>query len=53
VRPGTTRDVPHCEQKGIPTDRCGKVIVAVAEGELQRLENLLQRGLATGSKVLR
>jgi len=42
----------YCEQKGIPTDRCGKVIVAVSEDELPRLENLLQRGQANGVEGL-
>src|ERR671939_717585 len=42
----------YCEQKGIPTDRCGKVIVASTEQELPRLENLLQRGLANGVEGL-
>jgi L-2-hydroxyglutarate oxidase len=42
----------YCEQKGIPTDRCGKVIVAHSEAELPRLENLLQRGQANGVEGL-
>ncbi|MGI9145615.1 MAG: L-2-hydroxyglutarate oxidase [Chloroflexota bacterium] len=42
----------YCEQKGIPTDRCGKVIVAVEQSELPRLENLLQRGVANGVEGL-
>jgi L-2-hydroxyglutarate oxidase len=42
----------YCEQKGIPTDRCGKVIVASNEAELPRLENLLQRGQANGVEGL-
>jgi (S)-2-hydroxyglutarate dehydrogenase len=42
----------YCEQKGIPTDRCGKVIVAVADSELPRLDNLLQRGQANGVEGL-
>jgi (S)-2-hydroxyglutarate dehydrogenase len=42
----------YCEQKGIPTDRCGKVIVAVDDAELPRLENLLQRGQANGVEGL-
>src|SRR5258708_38481436 len=42
----------YCEQKGIPTDRCGKVIVASHEGELPRLEGLLQRGQANGVEGL-
>jgi L-2-hydroxyglutarate oxidase LhgO len=42
----------YCEQKGIPTDRCGKVIVATDESELPRLDNLLQRGTANGVEGL-
>ena len=42
----------YCEQKGIPTDRCGKVIVAIDESELPRLENLLERGKANGVEGL-
>jgi L-2-hydroxyglutarate oxidase LhgO len=42
----------YCEQKGIPTDRCGKVIVASHEGEIPRLEGLLQRGQANGVESL-
>src|SRR5438045_3161755 len=42
----------YCEQKGIPTDRCGKVIVASTEAELPRLEGLLQRGQANGVEGL-
>src|SRR4030088_37679 len=42
----------YCEQKGIPTDRCGKVIVASNEAEVPRLENLLQRGQANGVEGL-
>jgi (S)-2-hydroxyglutarate dehydrogenase len=42
----------YCEQKAIPTDRCGKVIVATNEPELPRLENLYQRGLANGVQGL-
>jgi L-2-hydroxyglutarate oxidase LhgO len=42
----------YCEEKGIPTDRCGKVIVASNESELPRLENLYQRGQANGVQGL-
>src|SRR5438132_11067941 len=42
----------YCEQKGIPTDRCGKVIVASNESELPRLEGLLKRGQANGVEGL-
>jgi (S)-2-hydroxyglutarate dehydrogenase len=42
----------YCEQKGIPFDRCGKVIVASNEAELPRLNNLMERGLANGVEGL-
>lgn len=42
----------YCEQKGIPTDRCGKVIVASTDAEIPRLENILQRGTANGVQGL-
>src|SRR3954471_8299203 len=42
----------YCEQKGIPTDRCGKVIVASTQDEVPRLENLMERGTANGVQGL-
>ena len=42
----------YCEQKGIPTDRCGKVIVASTAAELPRLDNLYERGQANGVQGL-
>jgi L-2-hydroxyglutarate oxidase LhgO len=42
----------YCERKGIPTDRCGKVIVAIREDELPRLDNLYERGKANGVEGL-
>jgi L-2-hydroxyglutarate oxidase LhgO len=42
----------YCEEKGIPTDRCGKVIVASTDDELPRLENLYERGQANGVQGL-
>src|SRR3954447_21226137 len=42
----------YCDSKGIPTDRCGKVIVASTEAEVPRLENLYQRGQANGVEGL-
>ncbi len=33
-----------CDEKDIPTERCGKVIVAADESELPRLEELKRRG---------
>jgi L-2-hydroxyglutarate oxidase LhgO len=38
----------YCGEKGIPAERCGKVIVASDESELPRLEALYQRGLTNG-----
>jgi L-2-hydroxyglutarate oxidase LhgO len=42
----------YCEERGIPTDRCGKVIVASNESEVPRLDNLLERGQANGVEGL-
>jgi L-2-hydroxyglutarate oxidase LhgO len=42
----------YCEEKGIPTDRCGKVIVASSDEEVPRLENLFSRGQANGVEGL-
>ena len=44
--------VQFCDEKGIPYERCGKVIVATDESELGRLEDLHQRGIANGVKGL-
>lgn len=37
-----------CEEKHIPWKRSGKVIVATHEGEIQRLHDLYERGVANG-----
>jgi L-2-hydroxyglutarate oxidase LhgO len=37
-----------CDEHGIPYNLCGKVIVALDEGELGRLEDLYQRGTTNG-----
>jgi L-2-hydroxyglutarate oxidase LhgO len=42
----------YCERAGIPTERCGKVIVATDESELGRLQNLHERGVANGVEGL-
>src|SRR5208282_1352056 len=36
----------YCEARGIPHERCGKVIVALADSELGRLEELERRARA-------
>ena len=38
----------YCDERGIPYERCGKVIVARYEAELGRLEELHRRGVANG-----
>lgn len=42
----------YCEQHGIPTERCGKVIVATDLSELGRLQDLYERGRANGVEGL-
>jgi (S)-2-hydroxyglutarate dehydrogenase len=42
----------YCEANDIPTERCGKVIVATDESELGRLQALHERGLANGVEGL-
>src|SRR6266699_2438711 len=41
-----------CQDQGIPFELCGKVIVALDESELPRLEDLYQRGIANGVQGL-
>jgi L-2-hydroxyglutarate oxidase LhgO len=42
-----------CADEGIPHEVCGKVIVAVDEGELERLAELERRAIANGVEVER
>ncbi len=41
-----------CQDQGIPFDLCGKVIVALDENEIPRLEDLYHRGIANGVQGL-
>jgi L-2-hydroxyglutarate oxidase LhgO len=41
-----------CERHGIPTERCGKLIVALDETELPALDQLHRRGVANGVEGL-
>ncbi len=41
-----------CQDWGIPFELCGKVIVALDESELPRLEDLYRRGIANGVQGL-
>jgi 2-hydroxyglutarate dehydrogenase len=43
----------YCEQREIPVERCGKVIVATDASELARLDELERRGAANGVPGLR
>ncbi len=38
----------YCDERGIPYERCGKVVVATRPEELPALEELHRRGLANG-----
>lgn len=38
----------YCDERGIEYEMCGKVIVAVDESEVPRLNNLFERGRANG-----
>lgn len=40
--------IQYCEERGIPYNLCGKVIVATEEAEIPRLEELYRRGIANG-----
>ncbi len=42
----------YCEANGIPTERCGKVIVATGAAEVPRLQDLHHRGRANGVEGL-
>src|SRR5438128_474648 len=43
----------YCQQRGIPAESCGKVIVATDSSELERLDELERRGKANGVPGLR
>jgi (S)-2-hydroxyglutarate dehydrogenase len=42
----------YCDGKGIAAERCGKIVVAVDEGELERLDELERRARANGVQGL-
>lgn len=50
---GAAEMMRYCDEKGIPWQRCGKVIVATEESELPRLDELLRRGTANNVPGLR
>src|SRR4051794_30043277 len=50
---GARRLYDYCEQRGIPFERNGKLILAVKESEVERLDELERRGNANGVPGLR
>ena len=42
----------YCDERAIPYEMCGKVIVATDDSEIPRLEELHRRGTANGAKGL-
>jgi (S)-2-hydroxyglutarate dehydrogenase len=46
TRLGNERLTAYCEQKGIPLNRCGKLVVAKDAADLPSLDELLRRGRA-------
>lgn len=52
-RRGMERLRAYCDERGLPYEECGKVIVAVDDAEVARLEGLLTRGVANGVEGLR
>lgn len=50
---GAAEMYAYCEQRGVPFERCGKLIVASTEAELAGLDELERRGRANGVPGLR
>jgi L-2-hydroxyglutarate oxidase LhgO len=49
---GSRQMYAYCEERGLPFDRCGKLIVAADESEVPRLEALYERGTRNGVRGL-
>jgi (S)-2-hydroxyglutarate dehydrogenase len=49
---GATALYDYCRDRGIPAERCGKLVVAVREEELERLNELERRARANGVQDL-
>jgi (S)-2-hydroxyglutarate dehydrogenase len=52
-RQGKQQMEAFCQEHLVPFDRCGKVIVATSEPELQRLDEIERRGAANGVEATR
>jgi (S)-2-hydroxyglutarate dehydrogenase len=50
---GRLKTYEYCEQRGIRYEKCGKLIVAIDESELPRLQSLWDRATANGVPGLR
>ncbi len=50
---GRLKTYEYCEEKGIPFEKCGKLIVAIEPEELPRLQNLWERATANGVPGIR
>jgi len=48
TRLGNERLTAYCEEKRIPLNKCGKLVVAKDAGDLQSLDELFRRGQANG-----
>jgi L-2-hydroxyglutarate oxidase LhgO len=51
TREGNVRITTYCEEKQIPLNRCGKLVVAKEAAELTALDELMKRGEANGVKL--
>lgn len=51
AKSGSASMIEFCEAENINYERCGKVIVATEEEELQRMRDLYERGLENGLDV--
>lgn len=52
-RSGYAEMLAFCRSEGLPVELCGKVIVAVDDSELERLDEIERRGIANGVRVSR
>lgn len=48
---GNEQLTAYCEEKGIPLNRCGKLVVAKDERDLPSLDELIRRGRANGIEI--
>ena len=48
TKSGNEQMTAYCEEKGIPLNKCGKLVVAKDAGDLKSLDELFRRGQANG-----